>query len=374
MRPLDGVRVLDLTRLAPGPYCTMLLADLGADIVVVGGGAGSLPIPALARGKRFITLDLKSQAGRAAFLGLVRRFDVLIEGYRPGVMTRLGLGWETLEAVNPRLVYCALTGYGQSGPLAQEAGHDINYAALSGALATFGPANDTPSFPLNLLADFAGGSLFAAIGILSALHMRGATGRGQYIDAAMVDGCISMMAMHYPDWGRPVLQARGDGLVAGSAPHYRCYRCADGGFIAVGALERRFFENLWAGLGYADAPPNHLDRATWPGMTERFAATFATRSRDAWAAAFTGRDACVSPVLDPDEALAHPQNRQRHPGLTRHQVPVVPGLSAASSAIPATDLSDRTREVLDGFDLWSENIQPPADAASHITGLAWPPL
>jgi alpha-methylacyl-CoA racemase len=371
MRPLDGVRVLDLTRLAPGPYCTMLLADMGADIVVVGGGAGSLPIPALSRGKRFITLDLKSQPGREAFLGLVRQFDVLIEGYRPGVMTRLGLGWETLEAVNPRLIYCALTGYGQSGPLAQEAGHDLNYAALSGALATFGPADGMPSFPLNLLADFAGGSLFATIGILSALHMRAATGRGQYIDAAMVDGCISMMAMHYPDWGAPVLQSRGDGLVAGTAPYYRCYRCADGGFIAVGALERRFFENLWAGLGYPEAPPNHLDRATWPGMTERFTATFATRSRDAWAAAFLGRDACVSPVLDPDEALAHTQNLERHPDLTRQQVPVVPVLSAAASSVPATDMADRTREVLDGFGLWSEAVRP---AASAITGLSWPPL
>jgi alpha-methylacyl-CoA racemase len=272
---LEGVRVLDLTRLAPGPYCTMLLADMGAEVIVVGGGLGSLPIPALARGKRFITLDLKSSDGRQAFEGLARQSDVLIEGYRPGVMSRLGLGNESLRELNPRLIYCALTGYGQSGPLAQEAGHDLNYAALSGALGTFGPVGGVPSFPLNLLADFAGGSLFATIGILSALYMRQHTGLGQYIDAAMVDGCISMMAMHYPDWGKPVLLDRGDGLVAGTAPFYRCYRCEDGRFIAVGALERRFFENLWSGLGYPQPPPSHMDRSTWASMTERFAATFA---------------------------------------------------------------------------------------------------
>lgn len=373
-RPLDGIRVLDLSRLAPGPYATMLLADMGAEVVVVGGGAGSLPIPALARGKRFITLDLKSRDGRHALLGLVRSADILVEGYRPGVMDRLGLGWEVLRAENPRLIACALTGYGQSGPLSQEVGHDLNYAALSGALGAFGPAGDVPSFPLNLLADFAGGSLFAVIGILSALHMRGATGRGQFIDAAMVDGCLSLMAMHAPDWGRPVLPARGDGLLAGTAPFYRCYRCADGRFVAVGPLERRFFESLWTGLGYADPPPDHMDRDAWPAMTERFAATFATRPRDEWVASFAGRDACVSPVLDPDEALAHPHNRHRHPGLDRGHVPVVPALSEAASAVPPTDLTDRTREVLEELGLWSEALAPPAGGPGATAGLAWPPL
>lgn len=373
-RPLDGVRVLDLTRLAPGPYATMLLADMGADVIVVGGGAGSLPIPALARGKRFITLDLKSPAGRDAFLGLVRECDILIEGYRPGVMARLGLGWEDLRDGNPRLICCALTGYGQSGPLSQEAGHDLNYVALSGALGAFGPSGDVPAFPLNLLADLAGGSLFAVIGILSALHMRTSTGRGQYVDAGMVDGCISMMAMHYPDWGRPVLHDRGDGLVAGSAPYYRCYRCADGRFVAIGPLERRFFENLWAGLDYSDPPPDHLDKKTWPAMTARFAATFASRNRDAWVAAFAGRDACVTPVLDPDEAIAHPHNRERHPDFARERVPVVPLMSDAASTAAPTDLTDRTMEVLQGFGLWHDSLRPPADRTSGVTGLAWPPL
>jgi alpha-methylacyl-CoA racemase len=367
------VRVIDTSRLAPGPYCTMLLADMGAEVIVVGAGSGSLPIPAFARGKRFITLDLKSAAGRRAFEGLAERSDVLVEGFRPGVMTRLGLGYDELRGLNPRLIYCALTGYGQTGPLAQEAGHDINYLAVSGALGAFGPTGDVPAFPLNLLADFAGGSLFATIGILSALYLRERTGEGQFIDAAMVDACMSMMAMHYPDWGEPVLRERGDGLLAGSAPFYRCYGCEDGGFVAVGALERRFFENLWHGLGLAEPIPNHLDRAAWPAMTARFAATFKTRPRHAWAEHFRGRDACVAPVLDPDEALASAHNRARNPDLGRANVPVAPVLSATPGAAGRADLRDRTREVLEELGLWSDALAPPPPQGDG-SGLAWPPL
>jgi alpha-methylacyl-CoA racemase len=375
-KPLAGVRVLDLSRLAPGPYSTMLLADMGAEIIVVGGGAGSLPIAALSRGKRFISLDLKSPEGREAFIGLVKQADVLLEGYRPGVMKRLGLDYDTLREINPRLIYCALTGYGQTGPLSQEAGHDLNYAAISGALGAFGPADDVPSFPLNLLADFAGGSLFATIGILSALYMRQQTGTGQYVDAAMVDGCMSLMAMHYPDWGKPVLEDRGDGLVAGSAPYYRCYRCQDGRHIAVGALETRFFENFWAGMGYDDPVPDHMDRATWPTMTERFTASFATKPRDEWAGTFAGRDACVTPVLDPVEALSYPHNRERHPDLAPERVPVVPILSATASQPGEIALQDDTRGVLQDLGLWSDALGPYAErsVAESVAGLKWPPL
>jgi alpha-methylacyl-CoA racemase len=218
-----------------------------------------------------------------------------------------------------------------------------------------------PSFPLNLLADFAGGSLFATIGILSALYMRQQTGAGQFIDAAMVDGCISLMAMHYPDWGKPVLQDRGDGLVAGSAPYYRCYRCQDGRYIAVGALETRFFENLWAGIGYDDPVPNHMDRATWPAMTDRFTASFTTKPRDEWARIFAGRDACVTPVLDPIEALSYPHNKARHRDLAQ------PGEIA---------LKDETRGVLQDLGLWSEALGPYAErsVAESVAGLKWPPL
>jgi alpha-methylacyl-CoA racemase len=371
---LSGMRILDLTRLAPGPYCTMQLADMGAEVIVVAGGAGSLPISAFARGKTFIGLDLKAEAGRKAFHELARTADVVVEGYRPGVARRLGIDWETLKRINPGLIYCALTGYGQDGPLSQEAGHDINYAALSGALGAIGPADGPPAFPLNLLADFAGGSLFAVIGILGALVERARTGEGQFIDVAMVDGCISLMAMHYPDWGQPVLSGRGDGLVAGSAPHYRCYRCADDRFVAVGPLERKFFENLWRGLGLPEPAPNALDRSLWPELTRRFEALFATRSRDEWVAHFAGRDACVGPVLDPAEALAHPHNRMRHPELgkvTPVLAPVMAGMRAEPSPV---DTSDRTRAVLSRLGMSEEEIAIALPEDFNIAGLAWPPL
>jgi alpha-methylacyl-CoA racemase len=373
-KPLEGIRVIDLTRLAPGPYCTMLLADMGAEVIVVGGGPGSLPIPVLCRGKRFISLDLKTASGKKAFHRLVQSADILIEGYRPGVMERLEAGYETLRALNPRLVYCSLTGYGRGGPLEQEAGHDLNYLAVSGALGAFGPSGGVPAFPLNLLADFAGGSLFAALGIMVALYARQSSGQGQYVDAAMVDGCMSMMAMHFADWGRPVLAGRGDGLVAGNAPFYRCYRCADDRFIAVGALERRFFENLWRALGYAEPPPPHMDRAAWPAMTARFEQTFAARARDAWSEIFAGKDACVTPVLDPDEALEHPQNRLRHPEASRGNAVVAPLLSGTSPQPGAIDLTDRTLEILRDLGLSADEAEAARAPQGNVAGLAWPPL
>lgn len=371
---LQGIKILDLSRLAPGPYCTMLLADMGAEVTIVGGGAGSLPIPALSRGKRLISLDLKSEAGRKAFLRLAESADVVVEGYRPGVTARLGIDYETLKTINPRLIYCSLTGYGQSGPLSQEAGHDINYVSLSGALGAFGPANDVPSFPLNLLADFAGGSLFATIGILSALYSRERVGEGQYIDAAMVDGCLSLMAMHFPDWGKPVLASRGDGLVAGTAPYYRCYACADGKHISVGALEPRFFQNLWTGLGFVDAPPQHLDRSTWPAMTKLFEETFLTHDRDEWVERFAGKDACLTPVLDPEEALAHPHNRMRHPDFGKEDAVKAPLMRANAGRPSGIDMTDRTEEVLREAGLDAEEIASAKSSAMAIAGLAWPPL
>lgn len=373
---LAGVRILDLTRLAPGPYCSMILADMCADVIVVGGGAGSLAIPAFSRGKRQITLDLKTDAGRNAFLRLAEKADVVLEGYRPGVMKRLGLDYETLKKANSRLIYCALTGYGQEGPLSQEAGHDLNYAALSGAIGAFGPANDVPSFPLNLLADFAGGSLFAAIGILGALNERQRTGEGQFIDAAMVDGCLSLMAMHFADWGKPVLAGRGDGLVAGTAPYYRCYRCSDGKFIAVGALERRFFENLWQGLGLGiDPPADHFDRTEWPAMERLFEEVFTRRPRDEWVAHFAGKDACLSPVLNPEEALAHPHNRSRHPALGRENAVQAPIMAGMVDGIRQISPDDATAEVLAEAGLGEEEIAAARPAYSGgIAGLAWPPM
>lgn len=371
---LEGVRVLDLTRLAPGPYCTMLLADLGADVVVIGGGRAGLPVPQLSRGKRFIKLDLKQPEGLEALYRLAERADVVVEGFRPGVAERLGAGYDQLSERNPGLVYCSLTGYGQEGPLALTAGHDINYLGLTGLLGATGPADGPPAFPLNLLADFGGGGLLAAFGIVSALLERERSGTGQYVDAAMVDGVMSMMAMHYPSWGTAVMPARGKGLLAGGAPFYRCYACADGRHVAVGALEDAFFRAMWTGLGLGEIP-QHMDPATWPEIERTLTDAFGQRTRDEWAEHFAGSDACVSPVLDPDEAWDHPQTLARHGALDRWEVPAIPGLSRTPARQRTTDTTDQTAAVLAEVGVGSEAALAAAGPANdHVTGLAWPPM
>lgn len=372
--PLAGIRVIDLTRLAPGPYCTMLLADLGADVIVVSGGRAGVAVPELSRGKRFITLDLKSDDGRAALRRLCARADVLVEGFRPGVARRIGADPEVLRADNPGLVYCSLTGYGQSGPRAQDAGHDINYVGLSGALGAFGPAGDRPYPPLNLLADFGGGGLLAAFGIVSALLERSRTGAGQTVDAAMVDGCLSMMAMHFPVWGTAAMQGRGQGLITGSAPFYRTYRCADGRFVAVGALERGFFEKLWTRLELGEVP-DHMVTANWPRIETALSERFASAARDVWAARFANCDACVTPVLEPHEVWDEPQVRARLGGNGERAVPAVPKFERAAAAPPPVDLTDRTEEVLAeaGFDAAAIARLRPSGKPVETTGLSWPP-
>lgn len=373
--PLAGVRVLDMTRLAPGPYGSMLLADLGAEVIVIGGGRSGLPVPALSRGKQFITLDLKSNEGQAALHHLVADADVLLEGFRPGVAERIGAGYEELRQLNPQLVYCSLTGYGQTGTLAQRAGHDINYAAMAGALGTFGPVDGPPVPPLNLLADFAGGGMLAVIGIMSALIERQKSGIGQHIDAAMVDGVMSMMGMNFSDWHHPTLPRRGHGIVSGAAPFYRCYPCADGRWVAVGALEDAFFANLWNELDLGEVVPNHWDPATWPTIEQRLRETFVTRDMQEWADQFAGVDACVTPVLEPHELAATPHIRERHPNFTPTNVPTVPRLSRTPPIPGSIDISDVTAKVLLDRDVDPELAQSAAAAAHEAaTGLSWPPL
>lgn len=375
-RPLEGVRVLDLSRLAPGPYCTMLLADLGAEVIVVGGGRAGLPVSSFARGKHFIALDLKSPDGRRALQQLALTSDVLVEGFRPGVAARLGAGYDTLAGLHPGLVYCSLTGYGQHGPLAQEAGHDLNYLALTGVLGAIGPADGPPAVPLNLIADFAGGSLVAVIGILAALYERVRSGRGQHVDAAMIDGCLSLMAMHSPVWGQAAMPGRGRGWLSGAAPYYRCYRCADGRHLSVGALEPQFFAALWAIVGQGPAP-DQMDMAAWPGIERVFSEAFAARPRDDWARELTGKDLCVFPVLDPSEAWAHPHVRQRHPQAGAHEPPTLPRFSHTPLPIPPTDTRDRSVELLQAAGFSAEEIErasPGADRArAGDTRDAWPP-
>ncbi|MCY3933893.1 MAG: CaiB/BaiF CoA-transferase family protein [Acidobacteria bacterium] len=310
MGALDGLRVLDLSRLAPGPYCSMLLADMGADVLRVDNAVGG-PVRSgdmVSRNKRSIALNLKTAAGQRILHRLAAEADVFLEGNRPGVCARLGCDYATLSALNQRLVYCSLTGYGQSGPMAQAAGHDVNYIALAGVLSQIGNGTDPPLPPLNLVADFGGGGLMAAFGILCALFERECSGRGQYIDAAMVDGAASLMAVHFGQKG--ARSTPGVGLLGGGAAFYRCYECKGGGYVSVGAIEPQFFAALCEGTG-VDVVDEQMDTDRWPEHIEAFRRAFLERTRDEWAEVFTELDACVSPVLDLDEAPGHAHNAER---------------------------------------------------------------
>jgi alpha-methylacyl-CoA racemase len=310
--PLTGLRVVELAGLGPAPYACMLLAELGADVVRIDRpGAASLIVDpekdALNRSRPSVAVDLKSPGGRDVLLRLLDDADVLVEGLRPGVLERLGIGPDEVLGRNPRLVYARMTGWGQDGPLAERAGHDINYLGLTGALHAIGTA-DKPAVPLNIGADFGGGSMFLLVGILAALFERGTSGRGQVVDAAMVDGASSLVTMIYGMLGAGLWQdRRAANLLDGGAPFYDTYACADGRHVAVGALEPQFYAAFVEGLGLTGAlPGGQYDLAHWPEHRRRFAEAFATRTRDEWADAFAGTDACVTPVLGLREAPVHP--------------------------------------------------------------------
>jgi alpha-methylacyl-CoA racemase len=311
--PLAGLRVVELGGIGPGPHAAMVLADLGADVVRVERPSGGLAIgdPArdvLMRNRRGVAADVKTPEGLALVLDLVERADVLIEVFRPGVAERLGLGPDECLARQPRLVYARMTGWGQDGPWAGHAGHDLNYLALTGTLHALGRAGSPPTFPINLVADFGGGSMLVLVGILAALVERARSGHGQVVDAAMVDGVGLISQMLWSHRGQGLWSGeRGTNLLDGGAPFYDVYPCADGQYVAVGALEPQFYAALLHGLGLADAGlPPQSDRAGWPVLREAFAAAFARRNRDDWVASFEGTDACVTPVLAPEEAAAHP--------------------------------------------------------------------
>jgi len=320
MGPLQGIRVVEFAGLGPGPFCGMMLADAGADVVRIerprppGDGMSRLVLnPVLDRGKRSIALDLRDENDREVVHRLLARADVLTEGFRPGVMERLGFGPEPVLAANPRLVYGRMTGWGQSGPYAHTAGHDINYIALTGALHGFGRPDELPAPPLNLLGDFGGGGMLLAFGLVAALLHAGRTGQGQVVDAAIVDGTALLTAMIHglrQDGGWQ--DERGVNLLDTGAPFYDVYGCADGGFLAVGALEEPFYAVLVTGLGLVpDELPDRSDPAQWPALRKIFAATLARRTRDEWWATFRGTDACVAPVLDWQEAISDAHNVDR---------------------------------------------------------------
>lgn len=313
MGPLSGVRVIEIASLAPAPFGCMILADLGADVLRVdraewcGPQAPQRHDP-LVRGRRSIGLNLKDPAALQLLLRLLADADVLVEGFRPGVAERLGFGPAACWERNPGLVYARMTGWGQHGPLADRAGHDIDYIAISGALSTVGRAGESPVPPVNLLGDFGGGGMLMALGVLAALVERAGSGLGQVVDAAMVDGSGLLTSFIYGLRATGSWQdKRGSNLLDGGAPFYDTYATADGQYVAVGALEPQFYAALLAGLGLADAGlPAQLDRAGWPVLRRAFAAAFASKSRDEWEEVFAGTDACVAPVLSMAEAAAHP--------------------------------------------------------------------
>ncbi len=344
MGPLSGITVVEMSGIGPGPFAGMMLADLGATVIRVdrlsGSGGGVAEVSAgrtdvVSRGRRSIAVDLKSAQGTELVLRLVESTDVLIEGYRPGVMERLGLGPEACLARNPRLVFGRMTGWGQDGPLARAAGHDINYIALSGALGAIGRHGQTPVPPLNLVGDYGGGGMLLACGVLAGLLSAARTGAGQVVDAAMVDGAAVLMAQFYGmkaagSWS----DERGSNLLDTGAPFYDVYESADGGFLSVGPLEPAFFAVLLDRLGIDDfdKAAQH-DPRSWPALRRRLAAEFASRTRADTEDLFAGADGCVFPVLTMSEAPQHPHNLARGTFVTRDDV-VQPAPAPRFSATP----------------------------------------
>ncbi|MFD0369084.1 CaiB/BaiF CoA transferase family protein [Streptomyces sp. NPDC127114] len=358
--PLSGVRVVELAGIGPGPFAAMLLADLGADVVRVdrpgGPGLGVDPAYDLTnRNKRSVLVDLKADGGPDTVLDLVERADILVEGYRPGVAERLGVGPEACLARNPRLVYGRMTGWGQDGPLAPTAGHDIAYLALTGTLGMIGPDPDgPPTVPANLVGDYAGGSLYLVIGVLAALQHARAHGEGQVVDAAIVDGAAHLATMIHGMLAAGGWQdRRGVNLLDGGCPFYGTYETSDGGYMAVGALEQQFYDEFVRLLGIEESAPARRDLARWPALREAVAERFRTRTRQEWTEVFAGTDACVAPVLSLREAPGHPHLAARgtfveHEGLVQPapapRFSATPGAVRTGPALPGGDTAEVARD------------------------------
>jgi alpha-methylacyl-CoA racemase len=366
MGPLAGITVIEIAGIGPGPFCGMLLADMGADVIridragsVQGGDPERPPADLLARGRRSVGVDLKSPDGVEVVLSLVEKADALIEGFRPGVTERLGIGPEDCLARNPRLVYGRMTGWGQDGPYAHAAGHDINYIALAGALEPLGRRGEAPVPPLNLVGDFGGGGVYLAFGVACGIIEARASGQGQVIDAAMVDGAASLMTMTHSFRAMGVWDdERGTNILDTGAHYYDVYETADGQYVSVGSIEHQFYDELLrlVGLEGEDLPWQN-DKAQWPAMKERFAALFRTKTRDEWNELMEGTDVCFAPVLPIAEAVEHPHNVHRGTfvevaGIT--QPGPAPRFSRTPGAIrrPPAHAGQHTDEVLRevGFD------------------------
>ena len=344
MSPLRGIKVLDVSALGPGPFASMLLSDYGADVVAVerprNGAAGPEDVSDLFnRGKRCVTVDLRGEHGSEVVRRLASAADVFLEGYRPGTMERRGLGPEVLLADNPRLIYTRLTGWGQSGPYSPFAGHDINYIAIGGVLGVVGDKSPVP--PLNLLGDFAGGSLMAVTGTVLALFERERTGRGQVVDAAMVDGAALLVSAQLAEHSRGAWRGRGQSLLSGKAPFYGVYRCSDGAWFSVGAIEAKFYVRLLDGLGLPlDLVPLQYDETSWDNTRTLISDIFSTRPRQHWEAVFMGTDACAFPVREIAELADDPHLRSRGTVIRRGgavAAAAAPRLSVTPPAASATD-------------------------------------
>ena len=370
MGALDGVRVIELAGIGPGPFCGMMLADMGADVVridragaVHGGDPANPPANVNARGRRSIGVDLKSDEGRDLVLRMVADADVVFEGFRPGVAERLGIGPEDCMARNPAIVYGRMTGWGQDGPYAQTAGHDINYIALAGALAHMGRDDTGPVPPLNLVGDFGGGGMYLAFGIVCALLSARSTGEGQVVDAAMVDGAASLMSFFYGMLHTGFAsERRGENMLDTGAHFYDVYECADGEYISIGSIEPQFYAELIEKLGLdPDDFADQHDRSRWPELKAKVAAVVATRTRDEWDAVLEGSDVCYAPVLAVSEAIEHPHHVARgtfvESGGLRQPGPA-PRLSGTPGSIrrPPPHEGQHTDELLDELGLSADEV------------------
>lgn len=317
MGPLAGIRIIEIAGIGPGPFAAMLMADMGAEVIRVERPGGSMfsnqtELDFLNRGKRCISIDLKKDGGVELVKKLVARADGFLEGFRPGVLEKYGLGPDESLALNERLVYGRMTGWGQEGPLANRAGHDINYIAIAGALHPIGRAGGKPTIPLNLVGDFGGGGMLLAFGMVCALLEAKNSGKGQVVDAAMVDGASLLMTSIFSAFQTGYWGERGTNMIDGGAPFYEVYETGDGKYMAVGALESQFYNTFIERLGLSEALPNQYDIAQWPAMKAQIAARFKEKTRDEWERIFEDSDACVTPVLSIEEVKDHPHNRARN--------------------------------------------------------------
>lgn len=333
--PLSDIRVLEFSGMGPAPFCGMLLSDLGADVVRIDRAEGPdyKPEDVESRGRESIVLDLKNPADLSIATSLASKADILIEGFRPGVMERLGLGPENLLSINPALVYGRITGWGQTGPLAQKAGHDLNYLALSGALHAMGPA-EKPAIPLNLIADFGGGAMYLMMGILSALHHARNSGKGQVVDAAMTDGVISMMNMIFGDFNTGTWNdQRESNVIDGAAPFYNVYQCADNNWISLACIEAQFYQSFLETCGLEQEEfSDQWQRNSWPERCKKLELMFMKRTREQWITHFDNSDVCITPVLSLEEAQTHPHN------IARNSFQDIDGIKQ-SSALPNMSLT-----------------------------------